>query len=313
VKAKKQYDNMKEIGTDSLDFEVNSDIESYLKEVESIGYINKQTKSEASLIGEFDIRLPSESQIQNIYGVCLLDNNEIVLADNSNLKLKRIDTEFQVLDTLELGATPYGICKTGHSEVALTLPWLHKIQFVSIGRKMVVNWAFKIDGICRGICCHGGYLYICCSGSGSNDPGHVTVSDMAGCLLRTFKTNKDGKSLFTSPQNLCFNEHDSYIQVADTEKGVVTVDQNGRFVSATSGSKLRDAVDVCVGDGAKIFLCGFNSNNVIQVDRYGKVVHEILNKNDLTARPLSVSFLRKPPRLLITSEGSSVVKVFKLD
>ena len=311
--ARKQCEKMKENEVSSIDFEVNSNIETYLKEVESIGYISDKRKGKASLLGEYDIGLKSESKKTNIYGVCVMDNNEIILADNSNLKLKRIGAEYQTLDWLDLGATPYGICKTGHSEVAVTFPWLHKVQFISIGKKMVVNGSFTIDGICHGICCHNGQLYICCSGSGSDVPGHVIVSDMAGCIVGVIKTNKDGDRLFTSPQNLCYTDYDSCIHIADIERGAVTVDQTGSFVSTTSDPRLNNTLDICTNGSAKMFICGYKSSNIIQIDRNGIVIHEILSKTDLAVRPLTVSFLRKPPRLVITSEGSSVLKVFKLD
>ncbi|XP_045193099.1 uncharacterized protein LOC123549241 [Mercenaria mercenaria] len=314
-KGKGQLHEIRMKKIENLAYEINSSIECYLKEIESYGYISGTVRNiRASLLGKYSIRLESEKKCDlNVYGICLIDNNEIILADNSNLKLKRLDTGYQITDWLDLGATPYGLCRTGHSEVAVSLPWLHKIQFISMGKKMVLKWSFKVDEICRSICYHDGKLYICCGGSGSEDPGNVIVSDMSGCLLRSFQTNQKRETLFTCPQNICLSDYDSNVYIADKDKGVVALNQQGHFLSVISDPRLTHTNDVCVGAHGQMFLCGYGSNNVLQFDKYRNVIQELLCEADSIVKPLTVTFLTNPPRLLITSEGSEMVKIFKLE
>lgn len=307
AESKQNFDKIKNKKDMALGYEFNLNIDSCLDEFESYGNMAGDIYvTEATLFGEFDVTLDSErTEKVSVYGTCVLETNEIILADNANLKLKRFDADHKVIDSIDLGATPYGLCCTGHSEVAVSLPWLHKIQFISVGRKMVVKWSFKVDEICRGISFNDGNLYICCGGSGSEDPGHVVVYDMSGCLLRILQTDH-----FLCPENILLV--DTKIYIVDKIRGIVVLNKEGHTLSIFSDSRLSCTNDVCIGDHGEMYVCGKDSQNVLQFDKHGKVVNEILNQTFMNSSPVTVTFIRNPARLLITFEGSGKIKSFKL-
>jgi len=62
-----------------------------------------------------------------------------------------------------------------------------------------------------------------------------------------------------------------------------------------------------------MFLCGSESNNVVQFNDDGQRLSEVLKEADGLTRPLSICYHESVnPRLIISFEGSQTVKVFTL-
>ncbi|XP_053374415.1 E3 ubiquitin-protein ligase TRIM33-like [Mercenaria mercenaria] len=95
---------------------------------------------------KYNIRISSDKKECYIYSACDLDDGTIILADNKNSKLKRVDSStYTVTDYCDVSGNLIQVCKISNQEVAVSCGVSRYIQFVSLGSKMVPTKQIKTD------------------------------------------------------------------------------------------------------------------------------------------------------------------------
>ncbi|KAH3717135.1 hypothetical protein DPMN_059914 [Dreissena polymorpha] len=150
----------------SLTFQADRDFQQYLSKLSGLGKIVLSTKETLVLVdpdqaltvqgkSEYNVRLQSDS-VKNCYieAICVLSDDEILVADNDNKKVKLLNHQYQVVGHCDLNGDPWDMCKITPSEVAVTVDdyWTHKVQFVSVnGGQLVKGRMLQFQHECIGI------------------------------------------------------------------------------------------------------------------------------------------------------------------
>ncbi|XP_045171828.2 uncharacterized protein LOC123533913 [Mercenaria mercenaria] len=303
-KGENLIEELKHTDPRTISFEFDNHFESIVKDIESFGAVSANHPYTASLIGEYTCKTNTCSSQGSIFDCCVLDNGHVLLTDYSNEKLKRLDSAYNLKDWCHIDR-PFGVCQTGPNDVAVSSWDGKKICLVSIGSNMTLKGSFSVGEHCRGIVHHKGELFIACGiyrGGGNT----VKVYDLSGRLLRNLQCN------VVSIMHMSMKYDGSDIVLAESNKGLVKLNRQGEKTSECSDPCLKTVSGVCYSTSGDLFVCCKDSNNVVQFDKDGNMIKEILTETDGIKSPASVTFVDAPERLILTFWSSNTIKVYKL-
>ncbi|XP_053396825.1 uncharacterized protein LOC123551336 [Mercenaria mercenaria] len=159
-------------------------------------------------IENLNIRGQNDKKTCCVFRSCLTDDGSLLLADNTNNKIKRADVvKMSVTDYCCVPAGPAGICCTSKSEAAVCLD-NRTIQFVSLGKNMTTTRQLNVTHTCFGIAFKDDKLYI------TNKGQSLYIHDMTGNVLQKVTQDNAGHSIFLTPRNVAVSDVNENVFVA---------------------------------------------------------------------------------------------------
>ncbi|XP_060582233.1 uncharacterized protein LOC132738673 [Ruditapes philippinarum] len=155
-----------------------------------------QIKSrQSSHAGNICVETSKDELRCRITGMTLLTPDLLIITDNYNNAVKMVDISSQsVSDQLQLDSGPCNITTVTSTELAVTLPKIQTIQFISISsNKLIKEQTLKVGGKCGGISCYQGKLVV-----SFINPAKLQILDMNGTILTTI----DEKKFFSNGHTL---------------------------------------------------------------------------------------------------------------
>ncbi|KAL4221370.1 hypothetical protein ACF0H5_019629 [Mactra antiquata] len=295
-----------------LVFTPNQSLMKYVDGLHGIGMVGVNTRKKTDIYqmkGSQDINIKVNGDSKTCYsaGCCLTFDNQLLVTDCSNNKLKLINTDtMTVVDNCRLDSAPCGVCCINDSEAAIACRD-YKIQLVSYGNKMTLTRQIKTSHLCYGITTRNDKVYVTDNGSS------LYIYDMTGNLLQTISQDNAGIELSPCSRHVTFSENGDKMYICDLNKGVVCLDGKGNYQSTFSDGVLKIADGVCLDGRGNIFVVDYNSHNVVQFNEDGKMIGVIIKQQDgLQQYPRSACFHQELDRLFVTMSNSNVVKIFEL-
>ncbi|XP_053401379.1 tripartite motif-containing protein 2-like [Mercenaria mercenaria] len=295
-----------------ISFSADMKIKNYLKQQKLLGQLStaeatykpRSTAYKAKQHRNIDIKLKEDKTTCRIYGSCFTEDGSLLLADLYSKKLKHLNmSTYTITDQKDLEAGPIDVCLTSKQEAAVSLN-NRIIQFVSLGDKMTTTRKLKIDHHCSGLAFTDGKFFI------SDQEKTVYIHDISGTMLHKITNDKFGKPVFTSSRHISVSTNRDCVYVADNEKGVITLDVQGNFLSTFTDPDLVCPQGVCTDKKGNILVCGFGSSNIVQISEDLKTKLGIFKTEQL---PLSVCFDSHHNKLVVTHDVSNTVKVYELE
>jgi hypothetical protein len=277
-----------------------------MKSFGTLGYKENVQEFEAKLYGKFNVKQSTDTSTFTITGICPLMDGSIVIIDYYNKKLKQLNSNYKVKDTLAVNGNPIGICDVSSNEVAVNLYSTGQIQFISVKDSMRLTSSIQVDKSCYGIYYNerSDELFACC---GSN----ISVFDKRGSLLRVLNTDPNGEQLFSSLRQVIVTDSRNEIVVTDENKGLISVNPQGKVNWFIKNRELSSAWGLCVASGGILFVSGYISHNIIQVDKNGNKKGVLLGTSDGLCNPYSIAFDSQRSRLIV-GMTSNDIHVFTL-
>lgn len=286
-----------------LYFKGDFSIKSYLNRVSSLGSVREQ-KFAFGTIKEHtthDIKVESDEDSCNIWGTCITGDGNILLADNTNNKLKLLDKRtYKVISSCKLSASPRSLTRLGDTEAAVSLS-NKVIQFVSTAETLSLTRSLQMDHNCFGLELTKSQIFI------SDGSHNIYVHDMDGKLLRTISHDKSGENIFSECRDITVSDDRKKIHVADSRKGLITLDFEGKVIWKYTGSELKGAYGVCTDEKGHLLVTGILSHNVLLMSQSGEKMGTIIEASDGIKSPVSVCFDRHNSRALVTRNGNYLI------
>jgi hypothetical protein len=235
--------------------------------------------------------------------MCRLPDGTILLTDCDNNKVKRLNTNNNVENFYDFDASPTGICCVSNSEVAVKLS-KNKIQLFSVGSPLSKGKTIDIE--------NGGQfgLTMCCGDLWSSASNGVNVYSTSSNLVKSIVNDQNGKSIFKSNVQHMAVTTDTVI-VTDSCDGAVCLNKDGTVIRELRDSRLKNTGGVCVADDGTVFLCGYQSNNIVMFNRDGTCLGELIGKDSDLKAPFSVCFDGTKNRLIVGFYNKDILFVIE--
>ncbi|XP_060580314.1 uncharacterized protein LOC132737091 [Ruditapes philippinarum] len=287
-------------GTTFIEFTVNRELTDVNKKIKSLGDVTtgivdeqivKQRQYKIKSTKEVNVKLSNDNMECYISDICRLPDGKILLTDCNNNKVKRLNINNSVENIYDFYACPSGICCVSNSEVAVKLD-NNKIQLFSVGPPLSKGRTIDIEnGNQFG-------LTMCCGDLWSSASNGVNVYSTSSKLVKSIVNDQNGKSIFKSNVQQMSVTSDTVI-VTDCSDGAVCLNKNGVVIRELRDSRLKCTVGVCVADDGTVFICGYQSNNIVMFDSDGNCLGELIGKDSGLKKPVNMCFDGTKKRLIV--------------
>ncbi|KAL4222200.1 hypothetical protein ACF0H5_018237 [Mactra antiquata] len=297
-----------------LSFSINKQLMDRLNEFDDLGHVN--FPCEATLVKEFGLRNQTDQETCSITGMCLLDDNIVVMTDAFNGNLKSLDSKYNLIECLELSGEPTDVCQTKRDEIAVVLLDKKAVQFVTVrdDGSMDLAGSFDVGIPSRFISMFEDELYLSCGGLKDKLPGHIRKYDFTGNLVGKFEVDTFGQRLFSTPRHMTINALNGYICIADGDNEATAIDLNGFKQGSYQNSFLNKSVGAATIEQSKYLICGWGKhiNVVQQIDERMRLVGSTLNSTHGIEMPTCIVYNKCRDELLVSSYSSDKFHVFKM-
>jgi DNA-binding beta-propeller fold protein YncE len=278
--TKRSFLDQTDFDLSQFSFKPSNTLSSLLKEEKSLGEIsgknlNKkgfqntaQIKSRhASHQGEICVKTSADKYACCITGMTVFTPDLFIITDETNNAVKLVDTSSQsVADQVHLEDQPHDITMVTGAELAVTLPAIQTIQFLSVSKnKLQMKHNLKVDGKCHGISCYQGKLVVSFC-----NPAKFMILDRNGTVLKTLQE----ESILSHPVYVKANE--SSIYVSDSKMRSVTRFNWQGEVTGSYGD-LGEPRGMALSDDGTVYACDWQGDDLVEISEdcsMGKVIKQ---------------------------------------
>jgi hypothetical protein len=274
-----------------------------------VSFNNNNTPYKVKHQREIDVKLANDSYVDEsrgesyIWGCCMTLDGSLLLCDNNTKKLKHLDVnKGTVKDYIEFQACPRDVCLVSSTEAAVTMN-NNSIEFVSLLNKLTAARTLTINHACVGLAFKDNKLFI------SDGEKNVYIHDINGNELRTISTDASGNAIFQYIRHITVNAAGDKVFVSDFGKGLIMLDIHGQYLSTLNEPTL-SGIQAVVTDGRNMFVCGWSSNNVVQIEQSN---NKLLGEIYKIVNPLSLCLDSHKSRLIISQTGNNKITILDLE
>ncbi|KAH3806106.1 uncharacterized protein LOC127834645 [Dreissena polymorpha] len=299
----------------SISFQANREILHFLSKQLSLGKFIQRTESLAVRQGpnhvlalkqksEYDVRLPSDSTKPSyITGICVISNDNILVADFNNKRVKLLDQKYNVISHCDVPVSEGDMCQISACEVVVTVhDW---VQFISVNNvQLVKGRKLQFQHDCFGIAHHEGNLYVT-SGTA------LYQYTLTGTLVK--KIYEDTTSEFTVWRCAVIPTGDRIYLTNYSDHKLLTLSPDGTLISTFTDPDLQYPWGVHVTRAGQVLVCGYTSNTVIQVDGEGKrKLATLATWTDGLSKPVSVCYYSNTNEVIVGRLENNKILVLKI-
>ncbi|XP_060604021.1 uncharacterized protein LOC132756894 isoform X3 [Ruditapes philippinarum] len=250
---------------------------------------------------EIKISTNDDSQECFINGSCILPSGEILLADNNNNNLKKLDNMYNVKCVCDLPGEPLDVCYVGDNVAVVSLLG-DKLQFVNTKRSMTLSRSIYTDHRCSGLTCHGDQMYV------RDSYGSVYSYSTDGIKQQMIYSSTNGIS---AGNNITVSNDGSKLYLPYHNK-LVTIDNNGNHLFTLNNLDIQSLCGVCVDDQGYVFV-NCTNGNFLQMSEDGRTFLQFITKvSDMTYAFISTVTFDRKNKALIVAGNSDKIRVLKL-
>ncbi|XP_053390433.1 uncharacterized protein LOC128553323 [Mercenaria mercenaria] len=266
-------------------------------------------------LGEHSASGQEESFFCNVTSTVVLSDGRIILADDSNSKLKMMSSRFDVTFELALDSNPLNLAAVSETEIAVTLPGKREVYFIDVGiDKFAMKRKINTRLDCWGIDILENLVVV----TTGRDGHSVIVLDMKGKELNSYLLTKHADENIRCPVSVVADQQKRLLYVTCTggawSKGcVVCMDMDGKLQNVYNDPDIDTPRSAAIDRHGKLYICGLESSTVYQCNEKGEMFRIFPAKTEQVVGPLHLNFIKNYHiRFLLTEVASDSIKVFEL-
>ena len=261
------------------------------------------------------VKVPSDdAEYARITGSAFLPSGDLILCDWCNNKLKLLDENLQMKESIDVPEAPWDVAPVNQHQVIVTFPYQKNLQFIQVTPSLAFGHTVDLGMECRGVTVSRESIYISFSESGG---GKIGIYDLTGKKKRIIDpyNGKDGNVLIKSPYYIAVsNDEKIFVSGRDAKSFTTTVyclESSGNVLYTVSNPLFKDCSGISVDENENLLVCDADSHKVFLMTKDGKEVREFLTGKDGLLYPRTVSFRRSDGTLVVGGYHNNIL-VFTL-
>lgn len=281
-----------------------------------------------SLTKEVDAKLKSDKYSPCITGCCFTRNNQLVLCDNANSKVKFLDTNINHKYELPFIGKPFDVVSVNNDKIIVSVPDRKLLQYVAITPGIKMGSGLRVGDSCYSLDLANDKIYACFENMQYtyNYMTNVQTISKRDCGVRIYTV--DGKVLKSitmmpigegRPLYLALNSDGSkifYSGESDADTFVICTTDTEHGLYKYAGKMLSKPRALVSDDDDNVLVCDGSSNVVLVVNSDGIRSKCLLTETDKLDSPISVCYNKESRTLVVASNNSAggvcLLKVFSI-
>ena len=263
---------------------------------------------------QVNVKVQSDARDACITGSAFLPSGQLILCDQNNKKLKLLDENLQMKDSIDVSEAPWDVAPVNQHQVIVTFPWQQYLQFIQVTPSLALGHTVDLGMECWGVTVSRENIYISFSLSGE---GKIGIYDVTGKKKRIIDqyNGKDGNVLIKYPWYIAVsNDEKIFVSGRDAKSFTTTVyclESSGNVLYTVSNPLFKDCRGISVDENENLLVCDADSHKVFLITKDGKEVREFLTEKDGLSYPSTVSFRRSDGTLVVDGRHNNIL-VFTL-
>jgi len=301
-------------GTFAINFIPNGEL---VQALDSLGSLNVRSTikpTQIQNVPEYDVRLVKTGEIDvsseldntmsTITGCVYMDNNQLILADESNCCLKRIPDGKSSVDLVhDLSYAPWDIAALNEKEIVVrassSTSDADNVLYMYTVRDTIQHLrTINLNGRPRAIDCNNNMIFVAvCKGQEFN----ITTIDKDGKV----KKNVPQKNVIKDPQYISVQASRDRLYVSDFNQGILALTLTGTVVFKKAKSELREFGGTAIDKNGDVFVCAGRPYGIYRVCSEGFSMVPFITWEDGDVDPQALAFCEKNDTFLVTCCNSN--------
>ena len=264
---------------------------------------------------KINVKVQSDGEDAWISGSTFLSSGELILCDRNNEKLKLLDKNLQMKESIDVPGTPWDVAPVDQHQVIVTFPDEQYLQFIQVTPSLALGDKVDLGMICCGVAVSRESIYISFLDSGQCKIGIYDLTGKQKLMIGPHSYN-DGKLLFKEPCYIdVWNDEKIVISDVDDKSSTSTVyclESNGNVLYSISNPSFKRCRGISVDENENLLVCDGKSHKVFLITKDGKKICEFLTEKDGLYYPYTTSFRRSGGTLVVTCRGPNDILAFTL-
>ena len=260
---------------------------------------------------QVNIKVQSDSNDAWIYGSAFLPSGELILCDHINKKLKLLDENLQMKESIDVPGQPWDVAPVNQHQVIVTFLGQQYLQFIQVTPSLALGHTVDLGMQCWGVTVSRESIYISFFESGE---GKIGIYDLTGKKKRIIDpyNGKDGKVLIKYPEYIAVsNDEKIFVYGVSSTRTVYCLESSGNVLYTVSNPLFKKCSGISVDENENLLVCDWLSHKVFLITKDGKEVREFLTLKDGLSYPRTVSFRRSDGTLVVGGDHNNIL-VFTL-
>ena len=292
---------------------------------QDLGTVKCHTSRTPQLIGfdemciaagnKINVKLQSDANGVWISGSTFLSSGELILCDCKNNKLKLLDKNLKMKESIDVSETPWDVAPVNQHQVIVTFPYEQYLQFIQVTPSLALGHKVDLGMQCCGVAVSSESIYISFIDSGECKIGIYDLTGKKKLMIGPY-IYKDGKLLFKQPYYIdVLNDEKIFVSDVEYKSNTLTVyclESNGNVLYSISYPSFNRCTGISVDENENLLVCDGRSHKVFLITKDGKEVREFLTEKDGLYQPFTTSFRRSDGTLMVGCEDRNDILVFTL-
>ena len=264
---------------------------------------------------KINVKLQSDANDVWISGSTFLSSGELILCDCKNYKLKLLDKNLKMKESIDVPGIPWSVAPVNQQQVIVTFPHKKYLQFIQVTPSLALGHKVDLGMKCCGVTVSRESIYISSVDSRECKIGIYDLTGKQKLMIGPHSFN-DGTLMFKKPDYIdVLNDEKIFVSDVDDKSNTSTVyclESNDNVLYSLSNPSFKRCRGISVDENENLLVCDWESHKVFLITRDGKEVREFLTEKDGLYQPYTTSFRRSDGTLVVTCRELNDILVFTL-
>ena len=208
---------------------------------------------------KINVKLQSDAKDAFISGSTFLSSGELILCDWYNKKLKLLDKNLQMKESIDVPGSPWDVAPVNHHQVIVTFPYNKYSQFIQVTPSLALGHKVDLGMQCWSVAVSRESIYLSFNDSGECKIGIYDLTGKKKHILSPYNC-KDGSNLqFKNTLYIdVLNDEKIFVSDVDYKSNTSTVyclESNGNVLYSISNPSYKRCLGISVDENENLLVC----------------------------------------------------------